>query len=132
MSREDRMKASDVHRYHPLAQTGTFSDVFPEVKSVRMTVSEEGHLTLGRYSYEPKVRVYTEKQFPEYADCSNPKCYNGGVQIAQILREMVLDKKTHLETGKACQGYEGSPKGKRRYGKCVNFFKITADAEYNL
>jgi len=35
-----------------------------------------------------------------------------------------------LETLKLCQGYEGSPKGKKYYKKCLNQFKIKVSIKY--
>jgi hypothetical protein len=127
------MKASDVHREtnYVFSKKVPFKEAFPQIKSVKVSVEESGHLTLGRWSHEPNTRIYDEKHLGEYIDCSNPLCYNGGFSIGQILREMVVDKKTHLETVKACQGYEGSPKGKINRGRCVNFFKIAVDIDYN-
>lgn len=126
MSRDDRMKASDVHKYHPLAQEGTFKEVFPQIKSMKMTVSETGHLGSERHSFEPRVSVYDENHFQEWVDCSNPKC-KGGVWIGKILLEMVHDKKPHLEIPKVCSSSE---KGSR-YSGCTNFYEITVDVEHN-
>jgi hypothetical protein len=43
---------------------------------------------------------------------------------------MVRNKKNDYEISRTCQGYEGSPKGKKRYRLCVNFFKIKVHINY--
>lgn len=43
---------------------------------------------------------------------------------------MVSKKQTDLETVAICQGYEGSPKGKRRYRSCINSFKVKVHITY--
>jgi hypothetical protein len=43
---------------------------------------------------------------------------------------MVRKKETHWEGSKMCQGYEGSPKGRRKYRSCVNSWNMKVDIEY--
>jgi hypothetical protein len=133
MSREDRKKASDV--FHDsefvFSRKIPFNEAFPQIKSAKVRVEESGYSPSGMYFDAPNIRIYDEKTLGEYINCSNRHCYNGGFSIGQILREMVQQKKSHDETTRICQGYEGSPKGKKRYRSCVNYFKISVDIEYN-
>ena len=129
---KQRKKASDIHREtdYVFSRKVSFKDAFPTIKSARVRTEESGYSPSGRYFDKPRVRVYDENNLGEYIDCSNRLCYGGGFSIGQILREMVDEKQTHLETTKFCKGYEGSPKGKRRYRSCVNNWKVTVDIEY--
>ncbi len=43
---------------------------------------------------------------------------------------MIRNKQAELETYKMCQGYEGSPKGRRRYRSYVNSFDIKVTIKY--
>ena len=100
--------------------------------SVKVTTEETGYSPIGRYFDKPSIRAYDENTLGEYIDCSNRLCYGGGFSIGQVLREMVDGKQTHRETTRGCRGYEGSPKGRRRYRSCVNHWKITVDIEYSV
>jgi len=130
MSKRDRrQKASDVFRESEFVfvQKVSFEEAFPEIKDLTVEVEESGH---GVSEWNRK-RTYRKQYFPgEYIDCSNPLCYNGGFSIGSILREMVRNRQTELETSKLCQGNEGSPKGRRIYRKCMNFFKIKVSIKY--
>ena len=130
MSKRDRrQKASDVFRESEFvfAQKVSFEEAFPEIEDLTVEVEESGH---GVSEWNRK-RTYRKQNFPgEYIDCSNPLCYNGGFSIGSILREMVRNRQTELETSKLCQGNEGSPKGRRIYRKCMNFFKIKVSIKY--
>lgn len=127
-NRRDRMKASEVftNTNYIFSQKVPFEEAFPQIEDVKVEIEEGGH---GIYS-EFRNRFRTKGSLGEYIDCSNPLCYNGGFSIGEILREMVRAKQSDLETSKLCQGYEGSPKGRRRYRRCMNFFKIKVQIKF--
>ena len=127
--RDHRAKASEVFResHFVFAQKTTFAKAFPMIKSVRIEVTQSKDPIWQR---EMGPSVYHEKNIGEYVDCQNSLCYNGGVSLGEMLREMVREKKKEGEFSKICKGYEGSPKGRRTYRKCVNFFKLKIDIEY--
>jgi len=127
MGKGDRKKASDVFRESNFvfSQKVSFEEAFPEIADLKVIVEESGH---GVREWN-RVRHYG-KNIGEYIDCSNPLCYNGGFSLGSILREMVRKRETHREETAICQGYEGSPKGRRKYRDCMNFFKITVDIQY--
>lgn len=102
----------------------SFEKAFPTIEDVLVEVKEQGQGAFG-----DKIR-YKKSSIGEYIDCSNPLCYNGGFSIGRILRKMIENKQTELETSKFCKGYEGSPKGKRRYRNCINRFKIKVNIKY--
>ena len=127
--RDDRLKASDVFREtnYIFAKKVSFDEAFPEIEDLTVEVEEFGH---GISGWGQKF-IYRKQNFPgECINCSNPLCYNGGFSIGSILREMARNKQTELETEKMCQGYEGSPKGRKRYRDCSNSFKIKISIKY--
>jgi len=122
------MKASDVFQKteYVFSQKASFEEAFPEIEDVSVEVEESGQ---GVHKGFNKL-TYKKKYIGEYINCSNPLCYNGGFSIGGILREMIRNNKVDLETTESCQGYEGSPKGRRRYKPCWNFFKVKVHIKY--
>jgi len=129
LEKDKRQKASDVFRESDFVfgRKVSFNEAFPEIEDLTVEVEEWGQ---GIDDWN-RQRVYQKQYFPgEYINCSNPLCYNGGFSIGSILHAMIRKKQTELETEKGCQGNEGSQKGKRIYGKCMNFFKIKVFIKY--
>lgn len=126
-NRDERKKASDIFNESEFvfARKVTFDDAFPEIQDVCVEIKETGNGVWGE-----GTTVLKKGTIGEYVNCSNTLCYNGGVSIGSILREMVRAKQTELKTHKKCQGYEGSPKGMRKYRDCFNFFEIHALVTY--
>ena len=127
--RNERQKASDVFLESNLVfgRKVSFDEAFPEIEDLTVEVeeSESGISDLG------KKYTFRKQDLPcEYIDCRNPLCYKGGFSIGSILHEMVRTKQTNLETSKVCQGNEGSPKGRKIYRSCMNFFKIKVSIKY--
>ncbi|MYG13168.1 MAG: hypothetical protein F4171_10280 [Gammaproteobacteria bacterium] len=122
-----RQKASDVFRDTNffIAKKSDFDAAFPEIANLSGTVEEDGDGVSSRL----RVR-HLGKDTGEYFDCSNPLCYNGGFSLGNLLRSMVGSRATHKQDTLFCQGYEGSPKGRRRYRDCMNSFRIAIDIEY--
>ncbi|MFW6116131.1 MAG: hypothetical protein ACOC6F_00250 [bacterium] len=125
--RDKRQKASDVFNETEFVfgRKVGFDEAFPQIHDVVVEVRERGDGV--RRSTK---RVYRKPHIGEYIDCSNPVCYNGGFPIGRILRQMVKNRQTELETTERCQGYEGSPKGRRRYRDCFNSFEVRVSIEY--
>ena len=125
--RDDRQKASDVFRNanFVFAQKVPFAEAFPEIEDVRIEV-EIGYALSGNLK-----RVYSGQHLPgEYVDCDNALCYNGGFSIGEVLRDMVGKREGDREGSTICRGYEGSPKGRRKYRDCFNFFRYKVHIEY--
>jgi len=66
----------------------------------------------------------------EFVDCSNSLCYNGGIRVGSMRREAVDERKTEFDGKAMCQGYEGSPSGRRRYRTCINHFEVRGKITY--
>ena len=131
--RDERMKASDVFREAKFlfSRKASFDEAFPEIENVVIEVEERGD-GVNHWGFCGSRRVYKNPHLPgEYIDCSNPLCYNGGVRVGSIIHEMVKERSTgRVGSTSFCQGYEGSPKGRRRYRKCTNSFKVIISITY--
>lgn len=95
MSKNDRLKASDVFRQtnYLFSKKVSFGEAFPEIEDLTVEVEEMGHV-IREWN---RKRTYGKQYLGEYIDCSNPICYNGGFSIGSILREMVRKKETTKE-----------------------------------
>lgn len=121
---EKRKKALDIFREseYVFAKCG-FDEAFPEIAELRINVQEL------RYNVEVYSRQYG-RNISEFVNCNNRLCYNGGFSIGDILRQMVAEKEAEKDVTVFCQGYEGSPKGMRRYRNCMHRFKVHIDVKY--
>ncbi len=125
--RDERQKASDVFREATFvfAEKASFDEAFPQIADIRIEV-EIGHAPSGN-----RKRVYTRPHVPgEYIDCDNSLCYNGGFSIGEVLRDMVGKGETGRSGSAICRGYEGSPKGRRKYRDCLNYFRYKVQLTY--
>lgn len=130
--RGQRMKASDVFREsNPFfSKKVSFEEAFPEIADIVIKISEIGkdvhYLEDGENEY-----TYGIHDFPgEFVDCSNSLCYNGGISVGSIVHKMYREHVTEFQTSKLCRGYEGSPKGRRMYGRCLNSFNVRISITY--
>ena len=128
MSGYYRKKASQIHHEtnYLFSKKVSFDEAFPEIEDVIVEVEERGQVP----QHHRHFRKYTKKNLGEFIDCSNPPCYDGVFSIGSILREMVAQKQTELETLECCQGNEASEKGKRIYRSCANIFSIRVSIKY--
>lgn len=130
MGRQDRKKASDIFREtnFVFSKKGPFKEAFPEIESATVEFSEKGQGVFRGSG--PSVR--TEKNLGEFIDCHNPVCYDGGFNIGEILRDMTARRETERSVQRTCQGYEGSPKGKKKYRGCLNSFDVKVSIRYKV
>lgn len=121
-----RDKAQDVFMQakHYLGQPVSFREAFPSIQSLKVIVDEYDGPWLDRSYY------YDERTAAQYINCHNPMCYNGGFNLGQLLWFMTEKGETTLEDTLYCQGYEGSPKGRVRYGPCDRRFKVKIEIVY--
>lgn len=129
MAREDRKKASDVFAdSRPIfGQKVGFAEAFPTIESLRVRYRETG---AGVHQHGDGWSTRSSDHLGEFVNCSNSLCYNGGFSIGHVIREMVRGSLTTRSGHASCQGYEGSPKGKRRYRSCFNQFEYTVEITY--
>jgi hypothetical protein len=107
-------------------KAASFAEAFPTVKTVRAEVTELGRDW--RNIGEPWV--YSESNFVEFVDCHNGLCFDGGVGISDLLREMTWKHESHGRFTKLCRGNEASAKGHKIYRRCVHEFTVQLDVEY--
>lgn len=131
MSREERQNASDLLRGSDLyfGHEVAFTEVFPQIANLRIQVDQVEAIWGQPRSPGPHV-FSMDRQPGEVVDCQDPRCYGGGLQLGELLRDVVRQKRTELETSKRCCGYEGSPKGQRRYRNCLTLFKVRIQLTY--
>ena len=127
MGRQDRDKASDIFSKTDFvfSKKVSFEEAFPTIEDIDIKVEHLGH-----YGVQQWNKVQRLKKTGEYFDCTNTVCYGGGFSIGSLVRKMVDAKQTHAESHEFCKGYEGSPKGKRRYRSCTNSWNVTIDIKY--
>ena len=121
-----RQKASDVFQESKLflGEKVRFSRAFPEIESLNVAVTEKS------CGFEVKTRHYSGESAGEYLDCSNRRCYGGGFQLGFILGEMNRNEESEKQFHFLCDGYEGSPKGRIRYGPCDHSFDVKVSVRY--
>jgi hypothetical protein len=126
-NRNKRPKANDIFQQsnYVFGQKVEFEEAFPQIDDITVKVRESGAGVYGSYE-----RTLGKTSIGQYVNCSNPICHNGGFSLANILYSMVRERKTEHESTEICQGYEGSPKGKRVYRKCINTFRVYVSIKY--
>jgi hypothetical protein len=126
--RDHRPKVTELfaNTISPFGSRAPFQQVFPDFLKLEIFIAEQRHLW-----GERNERTYTLSNPPgEHFDCSNSFCYGGGFSITQILRNVYEQRLTKFETLVDCRGYEGSPKGHRKYKDCAQYSKVTVRAQY--
>jgi len=73
---------------------------------------------------------FSKENWPEHFNCSNPRCHEGGVSISAVIRDALKENREHTIVKKKCQGYNGSPKGRKKYTSCIHDFEVTVDIHY--
>jgi len=129
MGKDDREKLTDIIKNtdHVFSQkVSTFSEAYPSIAKLHVEISEAA---MG-FGSETRQLVLTEDNFRHAVNCSNPVCYGGGIEIGWIIHNMVSKKESDHEERQKCKGYEGSPKGRRRYRSCIHSFHVKAHVEY--
>jgi hypothetical protein len=126
MKRTLRQKAQDVFNQstHILGKKVSFAEAFPQIDDLEIEVEESEVWPVGERRF---TRAYPPG---EYINCSNHLCYNGGVRVGSLLRQMVDARRTEGELTQSCQGYEGSPRGRRHYRSCMHRFRVRVRLTY--
>jgi hypothetical protein len=128
------MKLSDVEaqtNYLIPRVASTFAKAYPNVETiiVELRPSGEGFEPFG--NDRECLYVYTKDSMVSIINCRNPRCYGGGLNLDYLIRWAVVEAKQHeYETVMSCQGYEGSPKGRRKDGPCDTRFRIKVSVTY--
>jgi len=141
MSFIKRMKAQDVENEilkncQQYSYTKPVSNelAFPGIAIIEIYTKESGIgvYTAGKYSNAREFDVINNKKFiRQHINCSNHLCYKGGFDIISIIREMINKKMNYKHGSASCIGYEGSPKGRKKYRDCFNRFEYYVYIAYN-
>lgn len=112
----------------------SFDEAFPQIATIRIDYVEVGEGVNGWGTREGedvgRVILTDKNQIGEYLRCRNRLCYGGGFAVGNLIRDMVYKKETEREGLETCGGYEGSPKGHKRYRDCMNYFKFKIAITY--
>lgn len=126
-----RKKASDIFRETDYAFVKKVLSL-RRFRSLRISESRCGNQAT-KSGAARRGRVYTKANPPgEFVDCSNSVCHGGGVSIGEILRSMIDQGKTEEHVSRGCRGYEGSPKGRRKYRSCMHSFDVKVALKYRV
>jgi hypothetical protein len=120
-----RRVPSDRNTRPLLGPAKTLLSAFPHIARIEVRVVEENAYVGWR-----RDRVF-QNDVPAAIPCSNPRCREGGYDIANLIYFVAEGRKTNDEITIRCNGHEGSPKGRRRGDPCTNRACITATADFS-
>ena len=103
-------------------QATTFRDAFPQVKSLRLEVHQEG----ASPGVHCRDDVFTEADIVPTVQCANHLCQRGGYEVEQQLRFAVEAREDAVEWEWICEGHEGSRVGL----PCDTFAKLKLSITY--
>lgn len=92
-------------------------DEFPQIRKVSIEVVNERTRISRRFSENDNFILFC---------CPNHKCTNPGIYVPRFLQEMLDNHQTHREYYHLCDGFEPSPKWRRKK-PCDQSFWITID-----
>jgi len=73
-----------------------------------------------------ELRIVHRDAVREHVDCHNPACYNGGISLGDLLREMVRGRQEEFIGTSFCSGQEGDPEEQGPHPSCATRFEIEA------
>jgi hypothetical protein len=126
-----REKWSDVlgQPVDPLAPRTKWCDVWRQVETMRLEVRQGKGFMAERA--QPEIITQTST-YGKFVDCRNPMCVRGGVNVSVMIADAVVKRQTSIDVTSPCCGYEGSPKGARRYGPCLFRFLVRGTITFKL
>ena len=77
-----------------------------------------------------EARILHNDAVREHVDCNNPACYNGGISLGNLLREMVRGRQEEFIGASFCTGQEGDPEGSGPHPSCATRFEIAATLRF--
>jgi hypothetical protein len=134
MASDRRMKLADVEgqtNYLIPRVPTTFDKAFPEIEEIRVEVRPQGEGFEPHRGENDRVDTYVNGGIPSIINCRNPRCYGGGLNLAYLIRWSIVEaRRTEFEHRYTCEGYEGSPKGRKNYGPCDTQFRVKVTVKY--
>jgi hypothetical protein len=77
-----------------------------------------------------ELRILHRDAVREHVDCGNPTCYNGGISLGDLLREMVRNRQENFIGTSFCTGQEGDPEESGPHPSCPTRFEIEATLRF--
>lgn len=77
-----------------------------------------------------ELRIQHKDAVREHVDCSNPLCYNGGISLGDLLREMARGRQDEFIGTSFCTGQEGDPEEPGPHPSCSTRFEIEATLRF--
>ena len=96
-----------------------------KIDKLRVFVKE-----IGRNAEPFELRIIHKEAVREHVDCNNPVCYNGGISLGNMLREMVAARQEEFIGTSFCTGQEGDPEELGPHPSCQTRFEIEAVLRY--
>lgn len=107
--------------------TTTFEKKFPVVADISISITE---IISGLFKEEYSSGYSGINEVPPRHPCSNQKCKDGGVDLNEIIGQMVSNRETTYEKRRLCHGRNTSPKGRKDYGGCSHDFLVKINIVY--
>ena len=128
MTTRKREKMSDLGQpVDPMAPRTTWQSVWQQIRDMRLEVRQCKRSMVE--AAEPQI-ITESSTYHKFIDCRNAVCVRGGVDIADVIGDAVIKRKTSIEARTHCCGHEGSPKGKQVYGPCLREFHLRGTIAY--
>jgi len=77
-----------------------------------------------------ELRIQHKDAVREHVDCNNSMCYNGGISLGDLLREMVHGRQEEFIGTSFCTGQEGDPEELGPHPSCATRFEIEATLRF--
>ena len=77
-----------------------------------------------------ELRIQHKDAVREHVDCSNPLCYDGGISLGDLLRDMVRGRQEEFIGTSFCTGQEGDPEEPGPHPSCQTRFEIEATLRF--
>ena len=81
---------------------------------------------VGRNAEPFALHIIHKEAVREYVDCNNPSCFEGGISLGNVLREMVAGRQEEFIGTSFCTGQEGDPEEPGLHPSCATRFEIEA------
>lgn len=102
----------------------SFSERFPQIESIIITVENQ---ELGGWA---NPRNFGVMDIGEYIDCIRDGCYEGGINVANKISQMVNDQQEEKSFADCCRGNIGSHVKKSEKKLCSAPYRVTIKIVY--
>ena len=109
-----------IHNSYFLPQTNDQRKAFPDFEELEVSIEQD---IFKHYVWEDHRRIsyFTLDSIPQHLPCVNPDCQRGGIDLQRLV--MFRPEGEH-EIECACEGDEGTPKGRYKGNPCDNLMSI--------